>query len=55
MCIEKHSASCRQRNPKIGHWIFDTKEYKDWNNSDYAFLWLNGQPGHGKTILAVAI
>ncbi|KAG1812210.1 uncharacterized protein BJ212DRAFT_478663 [Suillus subaureus] len=54
-CIEKHNASSRQRNPKIGHWIFDAKEYKDWNNSDYAFLWLNGQPGHGKTILASSI
>ncbi|KAG1889972.1 hypothetical protein F4604DRAFT_641734 [Suillus subluteus] len=54
-CIEKHNAFCGQRNPKTGHWIFDAKEYKDWNDSDYAFLWLNGQPGHGKTILASSI
>ncbi|KAG1871313.1 hypothetical protein DFJ58DRAFT_722735 [Suillus subalutaceus] len=53
-CIEKHNASCRQRNPKIGHWIFDAKEYKDWNNSDYALLIL-ATAGHGKTILASSI
>ncbi|KAG1778794.1 hypothetical protein EV702DRAFT_1217465 [Suillus placidus] len=32
--------------------IFHANEYKTWNTSECAFLWLNGQPGHGKTILA---
>ncbi|KAG1804443.1 uncharacterized protein BJ212DRAFT_1394146 [Suillus subaureus] len=54
-CIEKHNASCRQRNPNTGRWIFDTDQYVAWNKSDRAFLWLNGQAGHGKTILASSI
>ncbi|KAG2335458.1 hypothetical protein BDR05DRAFT_1006792 [Suillus weaverae] len=51
-CTEKHGTSCRQRNPETGGWIFHANEYKTWNTSECAFLWLNGQPGHGKTILA---
>ncbi|KAG0691811.1 hypothetical protein DFH29DRAFT_883673 [Suillus ampliporus] len=38
-----------------GQWIFETNHYKTWNTSDCAFLWLNGQPGAGKTILASAV
>ncbi|KAG2039746.1 hypothetical protein BDR03DRAFT_951107 [Suillus americanus] len=54
-CIEKYNDYCRQRNPKTGHWIFHAKEYINWNNSDHAFLWLDGYPGHGKTILASSV
>ncbi|KAG2347297.1 hypothetical protein BDR05DRAFT_958803 [Suillus weaverae] len=54
-CAEKHYTSCRQRNPETGGWIFHANEYKTWNTSECAFLWLNGQPGHGKTILASCI
>ncbi|KAG2076223.1 hypothetical protein BDR04DRAFT_1090142 [Suillus decipiens] len=54
-CIEKHDASRRQRNPGTGRWIFHAVQYVAWNKSDHAFLWLNGQPGSGKTILASAV
>ncbi|KAG1778801.1 hypothetical protein EV702DRAFT_138704 [Suillus placidus] len=54
-CTEKHATSHGQRNPRTGRWIFHAEEYKTWNTSDHAFLWLNGQPGHGKTILASSI
>ncbi|KAG2361071.1 hypothetical protein BDR07DRAFT_1610413 [Suillus spraguei] len=54
-CIEKHDVSCRQRNPETGRWIFHADQYVAWNKSDHAFLWLNGQPGSGKTILASAV
>ncbi|KAG1819004.1 uncharacterized protein BJ212DRAFT_68873 [Suillus subaureus] len=54
-CTDKH-ATCRgQRNPETGRWIFQNDQFLAWNNSDHALLWLNGQPGHGKTILASAI
>ncbi|KAG2124663.1 hypothetical protein DEU56DRAFT_591828 [Suillus clintonianus] len=51
-CAEKHDISRRQRNAATGRWIFQAEQYKTWNSSDHAFLWLNGQPGSGKTILA---
>ncbi|KAG1859248.1 hypothetical protein F4604DRAFT_1161693 [Suillus subluteus] len=52
-CIKKHNAlKC---NSETGRWIFHANQYKAWNTSDFAFLWLNGQPGHGKTILASSI
>ncbi|KAG1720150.1 hypothetical protein EDB19DRAFT_1965798 [Suillus lakei] len=54
-CTDKHEASCRQRNPESGRWIFHNDQYVAWNKSDSAFLWLNGQPGHGKTILASSV
>ncbi|KAG1847840.1 hypothetical protein DFJ58DRAFT_915119 [Suillus subalutaceus] len=54
-CDDKHATCCGQRNPGTGRWIFHADEYKIWNTSDHAFLWLNGHPGHGKTILAVAV
>ncbi|KAG1872450.1 hypothetical protein DFJ58DRAFT_741853 [Suillus subalutaceus] len=54
-CTEKYATCHGQRNPGIGRWIFYTDEYKTWNTSDRAFLWLNGQPGHGKTILASSV
>ncbi|KAG1721344.1 hypothetical protein EDB19DRAFT_2044402 [Suillus lakei] len=54
-CTDKHEASSRQRHPGTGRWIFYNDEYVAWNKSDSAFLWLNGQPGHGKTILASSV
>ncbi|KAG2340391.1 hypothetical protein BDR05DRAFT_966904 [Suillus weaverae] len=54
-CSEKHSTSRCQRNAATGRWIFHAEQYVTWNISDSAFLWLNGQPGSGKTILASAV
>ncbi|KAG1886707.1 hypothetical protein F4604DRAFT_2044165 [Suillus subluteus] len=54
-CVEKHDISRRERNAVTCRWIFQAKQYKIWNNSECAFLWLNGQPGGGKTILASAV
>ncbi|KAG2361082.1 hypothetical protein BDR07DRAFT_1410806 [Suillus spraguei] len=54
-CTEKHVTCHTQRNLGTGRWIFHVDEFKTWNTSDCAFLWLNGQPGHGKTILASSI
>ncbi|KAG1724365.1 hypothetical protein EDB19DRAFT_2043526 [Suillus lakei] len=54
-CTDKHETSRHQRNPGTGHWVFHHDQYVAWNKSDSAFLWLNGQPGHGKTILASSV
>jgi len=40
-CDDKHSICHGQRNLETGRWIFQTDEYKTWNISDHAFLWLN--------------
>jgi hypothetical protein len=42
-CTEKQVTSCDQRNPGTGRWIFQNDQFVAWNNSDSAFLWLNGQ------------
>ncbi|KAG1737778.1 hypothetical protein EDB19DRAFT_1829369 [Suillus lakei] len=55
LCTEKHRTSCGQRNAATGRWIFQDNKYMVWNKSDSAFLWLNGQPGSGKTILASTV
>ncbi|KAG2076222.1 hypothetical protein BDR04DRAFT_1149271 [Suillus decipiens] len=54
-CDDKHTICHGQRNPGTGRWIFHVDEFKTWNTSDCAFLWLTGQPGHGKTILASSV
>ncbi|KAG2040633.1 hypothetical protein BDR03DRAFT_96214 [Suillus americanus] len=54
-CTETQATCHGQRSPGTGCWIFHADEYKTWNTSDHAFLWLNGQPGHGKTILASSV
>jgi hypothetical protein len=41
-CDDKHGICHGQRNLETGRWIFQTDEYKTWNISDHAFLWLNG-------------
>jgi len=40
-CEDKHGICHGQRNLETGRWIFQTDEYKTWNISDHAFLWLN--------------
>ncbi|KAG1793063.1 uncharacterized protein HD556DRAFT_517086 [Suillus plorans] len=54
-CEEKHATSRGQRNLGTGCWIFQNDQFVAWNNSYRAFLWLNGQAGHGKTILTSAV
>ncbi|KAG2357890.1 hypothetical protein BDR07DRAFT_317343 [Suillus spraguei] len=54
-CDDKHATCHSQQNPKTGRWIFEVDQYKSWKTLDYASLWLTGQPGHGKTILASSI
>ncbi|KAG0699157.1 hypothetical protein DFH29DRAFT_1081402 [Suillus ampliporus] len=54
-CKPQHDQSAKYRSAETGQWIFETDHYKTWNTSDCAFLWLNGQPGAGKTILASAV
>ncbi|KAG0694293.1 hypothetical protein DFH29DRAFT_1072963 [Suillus ampliporus] len=54
-CKIQHDQSVKWRSAETGQWIFETDQYKTWNTSDCAFLWLDGQPGAGKTILASAV
>ncbi|KAG2076221.1 hypothetical protein BDR04DRAFT_1090139 [Suillus decipiens] len=54
-CDDKHATCSGQRNTGTGRWIFQNNQFVTWNNSDHAFLWLSGQAGHGKTILASSI
>ncbi|OJA07585.1 hypothetical protein AZE42_08996 [Rhizopogon vesiculosus] len=54
-CSEKHDTCSRQRNKETGRWIVETDQYRVWDTSDFGPLWLKGQPGSGKTILASTV
>ncbi|KAL8790517.1 MAG: hypothetical protein Q9195_006348 [Heterodermia aff. obscurata] len=52
-----HHQSIAQRVQEItGKWFFESPEFQNWYlSSDSAILWLRGEPGSGKTMLASMI
>ncbi|KAF8137382.1 hypothetical protein EV363DRAFT_1428288, partial [Boletus edulis] len=51
-CAAKHEETLSLRQPDTCTWLHSTPEYRSWRNSEDTFLWLQGKPGSGKTILA---
>ncbi|KAH8149032.1 uncharacterized protein LAJ45_07008 [Morchella importuna] len=50
------SNACEKRHKKTGLWIFETLEYKEWNEDlKSSGLWCYGIPGAGKTILTAGV
>ncbi|KAI2629526.1 hypothetical protein GGR54DRAFT_266866 [Hypoxylon sp. NC1633] len=43
------------RHEGTGSWFLESPQYKDWKIKHSSFLWLNGIPGCGKTILASTV
>lgn len=43
--------ACQLYEPETGTWLTNSEEYRDWKNCKTRFLWLNGIPGAGKTVL----
>lgn len=39
------------RHPHSGEWLVQSEEFSKWKTKSKSFLWLNGIPGCGKTIL----
>lgn len=54
---ENHDMACRARNDvaKTGRWFLDGDIFKEFKNTPRSLLWLHGESGCGKTVLAAAI
>ncbi|MCJ1466599.1 hypothetical protein MMC07_005219 [Pseudocyphellaria aurata] len=54
---ENHDIACRARNvkAKTGRWFLDGDTFKNFKNIPCSLLWLHGESGCGKTVLASAI
>jgi len=49
---QKHEISSDIRQPETGTWLFEHELFKEWENATASKLWIWGNPGTGKTILA---
>lgn len=58
-CTVKHEEVSAQRQESTCTWVFGMKEFRQWNTPPTGqrgkFLWINGKPGAGKTVIASAI
>lgn len=54
---ENHDIACRARNDmaKTGRWFLDGDAFKKFKDTPSSLLWLHGESGCGKTVLASAI
>lgn len=54
---ENHHVACRARNDmaKTGRWFLDGDTFKKFKDTPCSLLWLHGESGCGKTVLASAI
>ncbi|KAH7142803.1 hypothetical protein B0J13DRAFT_445006 [Dactylonectria estremocensis] len=41
--------------PGTDSWLYEHKEYQEWQDGETKFLWITGEPGLGKTHLAYSI
>ncbi|KAF9233917.1 ankyrin repeat-containing domain protein [Melanogaster broomeanus] len=53
-CTVKHETTLRQRQEQTCDWLFHVQQFIDWRSSPSQFIWLNGKPGAGKSVLAEA-
>ncbi|KAF9228827.1 hypothetical protein BS17DRAFT_212555 [Gyrodon lividus] len=54
-CTGKHEYSCALRQAGTCTWLSETEIYQSWRRGDTSFLWLDGKPGLGKSILASSV
>ncbi|ERF73878.1 hypothetical protein EPUS_05890 [Endocarpon pusillum Z07020] len=47
-----HNEACKRRHSRTGLWLVNGPTFQKWLEEDHSFLWLNGHPGSGKTILS---
>ncbi|KAG8531224.1 uncharacterized protein KY384_004582 [Bacidia gigantensis] len=51
----QHYEACEKRHKDTGLWFIRSQHFRTWLDSKGSFLWLNGLPGCGKTVLASTI
>ncbi|KAF9218089.1 hypothetical protein BS17DRAFT_368068 [Gyrodon lividus] len=54
-CIEKHEDTCALRQAETCTWLLETEIYRSWRRGGSPFLWLEGKPGSGKSVLASSV
>ncbi|KAF9225131.1 hypothetical protein BS17DRAFT_807512 [Gyrodon lividus] len=54
-CTGKHEATCALRQVNTCTWLPRTDKYKSWRGGDISFLWMEGKPGAGKSVLASSV
>jgi ankyrin repeat domain-containing protein 50 len=47
-----YNEACKRRHPRTGLWLVHGLSFQKWLDEDHSFLWLNGLPGCGKTVLS---
>lgn len=52
---ENYNKGIKQRHGDSGQWFLQSKEYISWKSGPNSFLWLQGIPGCGKTVLSSII
>ncbi|KAF4418032.1 Vegetative incompatibility protein HET-E-1 [Fusarium austroafricanum] len=53
--LSKFNELHRSFVPGTDSWLYQDKEYQNWQNGETSFLWIMGEPGLGKTHLAYSI
>ncbi|KAH7890589.1 hypothetical protein F5I97DRAFT_1973455, partial [Phlebopus sp. FC_14] len=54
-CVLKHEATYKLRQPTTCEWLFREESFRSWRSTQASFLWINGKPGAGKSVLASTI
>ncbi|KAL6901665.1 pfs domain-containing protein [Trichoderma evansii] len=52
---ENYNKALKERHGSSGQWFLHSSEYSSWKSQPNSFLWLQGIPGCGKTILSSTI
>jgi ankyrin repeat domain-containing protein 50 len=50
-----HDLAREKHEPTTGNWFLESKHFDEWTKATKASLWLQGNPGAGKTILCSTI
>ena len=50
-----HERAAKQKHPDTGQWFLQSDAYTRFKQGEDRFLWLHGNPGCGKTILASSV
>jgi hypothetical protein len=50
-----YQKALKQRLENTSLWLLESEKYRKWKTDSMSFMWLNGIPGCGKTILSSAI
>ncbi|KAJ5209836.1 hypothetical protein N7449_004215 [Penicillium cf. viridicatum] len=46
-----HSLACAKSHAQTGLWFLKSRQFQDWLVTNGSFLWINGFPGCGKSVL----